>query len=52
MNGAGRRPTAREEVIRLREEYHVYMVESSRMNFAGINKSNVDYVTDAIVAVL
>lgn len=43
---------SREEVIRLREEYHVYMVESSRMNFAGINKSNVDYVTDAIVAVL
>ena len=43
---------SREEVIRLREEYHVYMVESSRMNFAGINKSNVDYVSDAIVAVL
>ena len=43
---------SREEVIRLREEYHVYMVESSRMNFAGINKSNVDYVTDAVVAVL
>jgi len=43
---------SREQVIRLREEFHVYMVESSRINVAGINQSNVDYVADAIVAVL
>lgn len=43
---------SREQVIRLREEFHVYMVESSRINVAGINASNVDYVADAIAAVV
>ena len=42
----------KEQVIRLREEFHVYMVESSRINIAGINHANVDYVADAIAAVL
>ena len=42
----------REQVIRLREEFHVYMVESSRINFAGLNRSNMDYVADSILAVL
>ena len=43
---------SREQVIRLREEFHVYMVESSRINFAGLNQSNMDYVADSIIAVL
>ena len=43
---------SRSQVIRLREEFHVYLVESSRINMAGINQSNVDYVSDAIVGVL
>ena len=43
---------SREQVVRLREEFHVYMLESSRINVAGINQANVDYVADAIVAVL
>jgi aspartate aminotransferase len=42
----------KEQVIRLREEFHVYMVESSRINVAGINHGNVDRVADAIAAVL
>jgi aspartate aminotransferase len=42
----------KEQVIRLREEFHVYMVESSRVNIAGINRSNVDRVADSIAAVL
>lgn len=42
----------RDQVIRLREEFHVYMLESSRINLAGINQANVDYVADSIVAVL
>lgn len=42
----------KEQVIRLREEFHVYMVESSRINVAGINHANVDRVADAIAAVL
>lgn len=43
---------SKEQVVRLREEFHVYMVESSRINIAGINPSNVDYVADVIAAVL
>jgi aspartate aminotransferase len=42
----------KEQVIRLREEFHIYMIESSRINVAGINHANVDYVADSIAAVL
>jgi aspartate aminotransferase len=42
----------REQVIRLREEFHVYMLESSRINLAGLNAANADYVADSIAAVL
>lgn len=42
----------REQVVRLREEYHVYMLESGRVNIAGFNESNMGYVCDAIAAVL
>jgi aspartate aminotransferase len=41
-----------EQVIRLREQFHVYMIESSRINVAGINHANVDYVAESIAAVL
>ena len=43
---------SKEQVVRLREEFHVYMLESSRINLAGINSSNVDYVVDSIAKVL
>jgi aspartate aminotransferase len=43
---------SKEQVDRLREEVHVYMIESSRINIAGINHANVDYVADSIAAVL
>jgi aspartate aminotransferase len=43
---------SREQVIRLREEFHVYMIESSRINIAGINHANVGYVADSIAAIL
>jgi aspartate aminotransferase len=42
----------KEQVIRLREQFHVYMIESSRINVAGVNRANVDYVADSIAAVL
>jgi aspartate aminotransferase len=42
----------KEQVVRLREEFHVYMIESSRINIAGINHANVDKVADSIAAVL
>ncbi len=43
---------SKEQVIRLREQYHVYMIESSRINIAGVNHANVDYIADSIAAVL
>jgi aspartate aminotransferase len=43
---------SKEEIQRLREEFHIYLVESSRVNVAGINPANVDYVTESIAAVV
>ena len=42
---------SQEKIVRLREEFHVYIVESSRINIAGVNSRNVDYIVDAIAAV-
>lgn len=42
----------RERVVALRERFHIYMIESSRINVAGIRRANVGYVADAIAAVL
>ncbi len=41
-----------EQVQRLKQEYSVYMVNSSRVNIAGISKDNIDYLTDSVLAVL
>lgn len=41
-----------EEVGRLKRDFGVYMVDSSRINVAGITPANVDYLSDAIAAVL
>ncbi len=37
-----------EQVGQLRAEYSIYMVDSSRINIAGVSQSNVDYVAAAI----
>lgn len=37
-------------VHRLRERHHIYMLDDSRMNLAGITPHNVDYVAEAIAA--
>ena len=42
----------RSQVDRLKEEYGVYMVGSSRINTAGITAHNVNYLADAIAATL
>jgi aspartate aminotransferase len=42
----------REQIVRLREEFHIYLVESSRINVAGITTKNVDHVAESITAVL
>ena len=41
-----------ENVKRLREEHSVYMLGSSRINVAGVNAGNIDYLSKAIAAVL
>jgi aspartate aminotransferase len=40
-----------EQVKRLREEHHVYVVGDSRINVAGINAANLDYVASAVASV-
>lgn len=41
-----------EQVKTLKEEHGLYMVGSGRINVAGMSRSNIDAVCDAIVAVL
>lgn len=43
---------SKEQVTRLREEYSIYMADSSRINVAGLNTECLDYVADALEAVL
>jgi aspartate aminotransferase len=40
-----------EQVKRLRDEFSIYMVDSSRINIAGVNRQNLDYLADALVSV-
>lgn len=42
----------REQVRRLREEFSVYAIDSGRICVAALNSRNIDYVTDAIAAVI
>ncbi len=39
---------SREQVVRLREEFAVYAIESGRICVAALNTKNVDYVADCI----
>jgi len=43
---------SREQVVRLREQHSVYMVESSRINVAGVNATNIEPLCAAVAAVL
>ncbi|GIX31568.1 MAG: aminotransferase [Porticoccaceae bacterium] len=40
------------QIARLREEFGIYVVGSSRINVAGLNEADLDYVVEAILAVL
>jgi len=42
----------KEQVGRLRSEYSIYAVDSGRICVAALNRKNVDYVCEAIAAVL
>lgn len=41
-----------EQVVRLREQHHVYAAPDGRVNVAGISPKNVAHVADSIAAVL
>lgn len=43
---------SKEQIRRLRDEYSIYLVGSSRINIAGVSPKNIDYLTDAIISVL
>jgi aromatic-amino-acid transaminase len=42
----------REQVVRMREEFAVYAIESGRICVAALNTRNIDYSADAIAAVI
>ena len=39
-------------IVRLKKDFGIYMVDDSRINVAGITADNVDYLSDSIAAVL
>ncbi len=42
----------RAQVARLREEYSIYAIDTGRICVAALNRSNIDYVTEAIAKVI
>lgn len=40
------------QVLRLRNEYHIYCTDDGRFSIAGINMGNVDYLAQSVAAVL
>ncbi|MBV8033305.1 MAG: aspartate/tyrosine/aromatic aminotransferase [Betaproteobacteria bacterium] len=42
----------REQVHRLRNEYSIYSIDTGRVCIAALNSGNIDYVADAIAAVI
>lgn len=40
------------QVLRLREEFHVFCTDDGRFSMAGINSGNIDYLADSILAVV
>lgn len=42
----------KEEVLELRERFAIYMLENSRINFAGLNEENMDYTVNSIADVV
>ena len=43
---------SREQVVRLREEFAVYLIESGRICVAALNTKNIDYSADCIARVI
>lgn len=45
-------PLNKEQIARLREKYALYLPDSGRINIAGVNSQNLDYVASALQGVL
>ena len=43
---------SREQVLELRTDYHVYMLDSGRASLCGLNDGNVEFLAEAIHSVL
>ena len=41
-----------EQVQRLQKEYNIYMLKNGRINVAGLNRNNMDYVIESIISVV
>jgi aromatic-amino-acid transaminase len=42
----------RDQVLRLRQEFSIYAIDTGRICVAALNSKNVDYVADAIAKVI
>lgn len=42
----------KEQIARLKNEFSIYMVDSSRVSIAGLNHSNIDYFAKSVATVL
>ena len=45
-------PLSKDQAVRLREDYSIYMTNSGRINIAGANNENIPRLAEAILAVL
>jgi len=41
-----------DQVVNLRENYGIYLSKNGRMNFAGLNRENIQFVADSVIKVL
>ena len=44
-------PLSSEQIDKLRDEYSIYMLQNGRINIAGINDENIDYIVEKISVV-
>ncbi|MBU3672093.1 MAG: aspartate/tyrosine/aromatic aminotransferase [Sinobacteraceae bacterium] len=47
-----RLPLSPEQVVRMRDQYHIYMAPDARINVAGVSPSTVDYLAKSIATEL
>ncbi len=45
-------PLSIEQVVRLREEKGIYLLENGRINFAGVREADIPYIADGILSVI